>query len=475
MNKELTFEECLKKNEEIGYIEEVYRSVVYARGLPSVHLEEEVILENGIKGEVIGLTSKYVEILLFGDSSMPAGTKIARTGRSFGVNIGNDLLGKEFHGVIIDAGKQSEYVPLEKLSKGIMGRAVVDSAFETGVSLVDLVVPMAVGQRELILGDRKTGKTSFALQAAKSHILRGKKAIICSIGKRSDDVQGIRDFLTTNNLVKNVIHIVTYGSDAAGIIFRAPYVAMTIAEYYAGLGEDVLLILDDMTTHAKYYREITLEAKRFPGRNSYPGDIFFIQSRLLERGGKFTKGSITVLPIAETTAGDLSGYIQTNLMAITDGHLYFDSDLFNGSKIPAINPYLSVTRIGSQAQIPLVRDASRILLRFLIEFQRISQLSHFGAEFDIKTSEKISTGNQLFELFNQPRNLIVPINASLYILALIWSGKWKGSAISKFKLDKETIITSYLSNTKRNIVDSQIQNSKNFNELVINVTSNSII
>jgi F-type H+-transporting ATPase subunit alpha len=454
-----SFEANIKNIGEVGYVEQVFQSVVFVRGLPGARLEEEVIFETGQHGEVIALNENYAEIVLFSESSMPAGTRVSRTGQEIGINVSEEMLGTIKSDLLNDDTKQGEWRPLEHKSEGIRGRKLISDAFETGVSMVDLTVPLAIGQRELVIGDRKTGKTSFVLQALTNHVQKGNIGILVSIGKRSNDVTTTRSYLKKNNIDSKIIHFVSYGNDPAGLIYRIPYAAMAAAEYFRDKGKDVLLVLDDLTTHAKYYREISLEARRFPGRSAYPGDIFYTHARLLERAGKFENGSITLLGIGESIAGDLSGYIQTNMMAITDGHIFFDSEMYNQSRLPAINPYLSVTRVGEQAQKPLLRDASRTLSRFLIKYQRLQQLSHFGAEFDPKAQQELELGEQVFGMFKQEATEIVSAEMTLFLFACIWSGLCKGFTKERLKATFEKLKQLPLD-------QSLFDTSPNFSELV---------
>jgi F-type H+-transporting ATPase subunit alpha len=250
---------------------------------------------------------------------------------------------------------------------------------------------------------------------------------------------------------------------------------MTIAEYFRDQGKDVLIILDDLTAHAKYYREITLLARRFPGRSSYPGDIFYTHSRLMERAGNFEKGSITCLPVAESVLGDLSGYIQTNLMAMTDGHIFLDVDLFNEGRRPAVNPFLSVTRVGLQAQSPLLRDLNRQLTAFLAKVERMRQFMHFGAEVSKSVQETLQLGAKINAFFSQQQNVTIPVNVGVYVLASLWSGIWKDSSVKEVHEKTEQIIDAYMKDTGfREKVDTIIMGSPSFKALVESVTSQGV-
>ncbi|MCL5970228.1 MAG: F0F1 ATP synthase subunit alpha, partial [Patescibacteria group bacterium] len=247
--------------------------------------------------------------------------------------------------------------------------------------------------------------------------------------------------------MKNIIIVASSPEDPSSIIHLTPYTAMTIAEYFRDLGRDTLIVLDDLSTHAKFYREISLIAKRFPGRNSYPGDIFHTHSKLLERAGNFVheKGevSITCLPVVETTQGDLSGYIQTNIMSMTDGHIFFDSDLFSKGRRPAINPFLSVTRVGHQAQSQLRREINRELISFLTLFEKVQNYVHFGAELSESIKTTLSTGEQIMNLFDQPLYRTNPPNFQVFLFCTLWTGFWSQKSLSEMRQDIEKLTTAF--------------------------------
>ena len=370
------FEEFLKKTGEVGYVDEMIHSVAYISGLPEAQAYELVVFENGDFGEIISLGEHHLEVVPFSKTSFPLGSRVARTNAFLQVGASKNLLGKSIDPLgnvleYLDGDKASTqdgatYRRIDQRAPGVLERKKTDRPLETGVALVDLVIPLGKGQRQLVVGDRKTGKTNFLVQAIFNQAKQGTVCIYAAIGKKRIETKRALEVLKSKGIVDNLITVATSPADSPGLIFATPYTAMSIAEYFRDQGHDALVILDDLTAHAKYYREISLLAKRFPGRSSYPGDIFYIHSRLLERAGNFKTGSISVLAIAELIFGDLSGYIQTNLMSMTDGHIYFDTDFYNQGRRPAINPFLSVTRVGFQAQTPLVRDLSRTLSSYMV-------------------------------------------------------------------------------------------------------------
>lgn len=446
---------------EVGYVIGLYHSIVVVDGLPNAHLNEVVLFENGGIGQVFSLSADRVEVLLLKASNIVIGAALVRTGESLKIPVSEKILGKTISplGEKIDG----ETFPVERKPLGILGRKSVEKFFETGVSLVDLIVPLGKGQRELVIGDRKTGKTEFLLQSAISHARSGGIVVYAIIGQKQADILKRAEFFKERNISHQSVIVASNAEEPAGLIFQTPYAACTVSEYFADKGYDVLLILDDMTSHARYYREISLLSRRFPGKDSYPGDIFYVQAKIVERSGNFTKGSITCLPVAESVAGDLSGFIQTNLMAMTDGHLFFDSDLYNQGKRPSINPTLSVTRVGHQTQSPLMRDISRVLSNFIVSYEKMKQYKHFGAEAGELVKDVLEIGMKLDTFLNQPEFKIIPINVNIFVIGAIWANVTDN-------LDYDGIYDKYTSDTNyKKGVDELVSKSTNFDSIVRNI------
>jgi F-type H+-transporting ATPase subunit alpha len=469
------FKSYIDQTGEIGFVERVFQSIVYVKGLPGAKLQETVIFESGEIGHVIALNDEYVEVLVLTGSFIRVGTRVARTGEHFQIRLGEGLLGQSINAIgnsysgISSSKNLKDKRPVDINPPSILNRKNITHQFFTGITWIDLIIPIGQGQRELIIGDRKIGKTDFLIQVLNAAAKTGTICVYAAVAKRSMDIKDIIDYLKKEGIEKKTVVVASSASDAAGLIFLTPYTAMTIAEYFRDLGHDVLLILDDMTAHAKYYREISLLAKRFPGRSSYPGDIFYVQSRLLERAGNFVhsikkadgtierrESSITCLPVAELILGDMSGYIQTNLMAVTDGHILFDRDLYNQGRRPAINPFLSVTRVGHQTQSEILKDASSEITSFLVHYEKVKQYIHFGAELSEATRRVLALGDQVVALLQQSSEMIVPANISLILLASLWAGHWKNQ-----KTDK----------TSRQKFDAIIDKSKKFQDLVSTIRS----
>lgn len=342
------FQKYLDANGEVGFVTRVNEFIIHVEGLPGVVPEELVIFEQGGTGQVMSVSQNTVEILAFTKQPIEAGTRVARSGTFLQIPVGDALLGNiiDPFGMSVTGEavikRPTEMRQIDTSPSGITTRDLIDRGFETGVTVVDLLVPLGFGQRELIIGDRKTGKTVFLLHSVISAAKQGNICIYASIGKTQIDIKRIQEAFIEAGVMDRVIMVASNALDAPGTIFSTPYSAMTIAEFFRDHGQDTLVVLDDLSTHAKIYREISLLARRFPGRNSYPGDTFYIHSRLLERAGNFkyeggTKKAvaITCLPVVETLEGDLSGYVQTNIMSMTDGHIYFDSGLYVEGRRPA--------------------------------------------------------------------------------------------------------------------------------------------
>jgi F-type H+-transporting ATPase subunit alpha len=357
----------------------------------------------------------------------------------------------------------NKFRPVEFSPLGISFRTKISKTLETGVVLVDLLVPLGLGQRELILGDRKTGKTNFLLQTLHNQAKKGIICIYVAIGKRKTEIKKAVDFFASKGIANQIITVATSSHDSAGEIFLAPYSGMAIAEYFRDLGKDVLIIMDDMSTHARFYREISLLNKRFPGRDSYPGDIFHIHSRLLERAGNFLVNdnpvSITCLPAAESPQGDITGYIQTNLMSMTDGHIYFDAELFFKGRRPAINPFLSVTRVGHQTQSKLQKDIRQKILDLFSRYEKTVGFQRFGAELGENSRQIIALGEKIYRFLDQPLGLAVPANLQMFLLAKLWQGSIQTA-------DFETNVKHYVSDQEfARQVDAAISSCNSFSKL----------
>ncbi|HVA96347.1 MAG TPA: hypothetical protein VND99_01710 [Candidatus Acidoferrales bacterium] len=474
-----TFQQYLTTNEEIGFVEACNQSIVYASGLPNATLQEIVMFETGELGTILSLAREQVEILLFSKYSVKAGMKVTRTGIKQEIPVGFELLGKAVNpfgqplsaSVTIETPKISR--PIDISPSGINTRKRIEQSFETGVTLVDMLIPLGKGQRELVIGDRKTGKTSFLYQTMLKQASLGTICIYAGIGKKKTDIKKIEAFFHSAGIENNTVIIATSSEDPAGVTFLTPYAAMTLAEYFRDEGHDVLVVMDDLFTHAKFYREIMLIGRRFPGRNAYPADIFYTHARLLERAGNFVlpngnEHAITCLPVVESIEGDIAGFIQTNLMSMTDGHIYFDVDMFTKGNRPAINPFVSVSRVGRQTQTPLRLTLSRELTSFLSLHRRLESFSHFSAEAGSGIKRTLAVAERIFAFFTQRATEVKNLDLQIVIFCLLWTDYWQD--IQKMEKDIETISQTYKNSMEaQSLVKSLVSNAQSLNELLLAV------
>ncbi len=427
------FNEFLEKTGEYGVVRQVSHPIVFIEGLPNVKTHEVIMFEGGQKGEVFTINRGKIEARTFSHEPIKVGTKVTRTDQLLSVPVGEELLGHTISplGEPLDPTIQftlpKETRNLDAKPTGISGRQKITKQLVTGVSLIDLLIPLGRGQRELIIGDRKTGKSSLLLTTIKKQTQEGIIAIYAAIAKKKSDIKKLQVFFEEEKIMNRIVIVATSSYDSPSLIYQTPYAAMALAEYFREKGQHTLLILDDLSTHAKFYRELSLLARRFPGRDSYPGDIFFVHSKLLERAGNFkhpTAGevSITCLPVVEIVEGDLTSYVSTNVMGITDGHIYFDSNMYYKGMRPAVNIPLSVTRVGRQTLDKLNREINKELTAFLSQYDRLQNLSHFGQELTIEVKRSLARGEMLYTFFNQPYQLTIPAIVQIVILSMILQG-----------------------------------------------------
>jgi len=470
------FQQYLSATEEIGFVESSNQAIVYTNGLPSATLQEIVMFETGELGIVLSLTRDQAEILLFAKYSVKVGTRVTRTGVKQEMPVGFELLGQAVnpfgHPLTVSKTIQTPKIsrPIDSNPSGINTRKRIEQPFETGVTLVDMLIPLGKGQRELIIGDRKTGKTSFLYQTILKQATLGTICIYAGIGKKKTDIKNIEAFFHTMGIDNTTVIIASSSEDPAGIIYLTPYSAMTLAEYFRDEGHDVLVVMDDLSAHAKFYREIMLIGRRFPGRNAYPADIFYTHARLLERAGNFilpngNDHAITCLPVVESIEGDIAGFIQTNLMSMTDGHIYFDVDMFSKGNRPAINPFVSVSRVGRQTQSPLRLSLNRELISFLTLHRKLESFSHFSAEAGAGVKRTLAVAERIYSFFAQEAKEVKNLDLQIIIFCLLWSDYWQD--ITKMEKDIATITQTYKNSIEAQaLVKDLITNSDSFNTLL---------
>lgn len=413
-------------SEEIGEVIEIVGNVVMATGLSSVKMDELVKIKDSM-GIVINLNEDSVGIVLLDNAqNIEAGEKVKRTGRIADVPVGKELLGRVVDplGNPLDGGNKiitKDRYNIEREAHQIMERREVSVPLQTGLKAVDAIIPIGRGQRELILGDRQTGKTALAVDTILAQKNTGVICVYCAIGSRADSVAKVIDVLKQNDCMKNTIVVVASGESSPGLLYIAPYAATSMAEYFMEReGKDVLIIYDNLTFHAQAYRQLSLFLRRAPGREAYPGDIFYVHSRLLERSTRlreeFGGGSLTALPICETLAENISAYIPTNLISITDGQIFLTNTLFQKGIIPAINIGISVSRVGSKAQLPAYKAVAGDMKISYSQFEELEAFSKFGTQLDEDTRKTLRRGERIREILKQPQ--YKPLRASEQIVVI---------------------------------------------------------
>lgn len=415
-----------------GTVLEVGDGVARLSGLSEVMASEMVEFENGILGVALNLEEGEVGVMLLdGMGDIKEGMTAKSTGKLLSVPVGDDVVGRVLSplGEPLDgkeALKKEVYYPVEKIAPGVITRQSVNQPLQTGIKAIDALIPVGRGQRELIIGDRQTGKTAVAIDT----ILNQKgQDIICiyvAIGQKESKVARIVSELTKGGAMEYTTVVVAGASDPAALSFIAPYTGCALGEYFMDQGKDVLVIYDDLSKHAVAYRQISLILRRPPGREAYPGDVFYLHSRLLERSAKLSEeyggGSLTALPIIETQAGDVSAYIPTNVISITDGQIYLESDLFYKGIRPALNVGLSVSRVGSAAQIKAMKQVSGTLRLDLAQFRELEAFSQFGSDLDEKTRTLIERGRRATEILKQPQFAPLPVEKEVVVLYALTRG-----------------------------------------------------
>lgn len=401
---------------EEGKVISVSDGIVIATGLNNIMLNEMVEFENGSFGLALNLESDAVGIVMLGKyDDIKENSAVKRTNKLLSVGVGDEVLGRIVNplGEAIDgkgAIKYKNFAPIEKIASGVMTRQSVYQPLATGILAIDSMFPIGRGQRELIIGDRQTGKTTIAVDTIINQKGKNVKCVYVAIGQKNSSIASLALMLETYGAMKYTTIVSSTASDIPALKYIAPYAGMTIAEEWCRKGQDVLIIFDDLSKHAVSYRTLSLLLRRPPGREAYPGDIFYLHSRLLERACKLNKenggGSITALPIVETQAGDISAYIPTNVISITDGQLFMISSMFNEGQRPAIGVGLSVSRVGSAAQIKAIKQMASSLKLDLAQYEELSTFSQFGSELDESTKVILEHGKRIMALLKQAQEVL---------------------------------------------------------------------
>lgn len=403
--------EATSQENEVGYVETIGDGIATISGLDHVMYGEVVVFENGTKGMVLDITTENIGVILFDtEGTIGQGTKVSRTKKQAGMPVSSNFLGRVVDplGNPIDGLgpiEAAEMRPIEEPAPSIIDRKPVTTPMETGILSIDSMFPIGRGQRELIIGDRQTGKTSIALDTILNQKGKDCICIYVSIAQKASTVANLVNTLKKNDAMDYTVIVNSTAADSASLQYIAPYSATSLAEYFMHQGKDVLIVYDDLSKHAVAYRTISLLLGRSPGREAYPGDVFYLHSRLLERSSRLNSGgSITALPIIETQDGDVSAYIPTNVISITDGQIFLESDLFFEGQRPAVNVGLSVSRVGGAAQTKAMKKASGSLRINLAQYREMKEFTQFASDLDDATKRQLQHGQVLMELLKQPLN-----------------------------------------------------------------------
>ena len=402
----------ISKDSEVGTVVTVGDGIATIYGIDHAMYGEIVTFENGLKGMVQDIQKDEIGCILFGsDTGIKEGTKVARTKKKAGIPVGDKFIGRVINalGAPIDGAGEIEaddYRPIENEAPGIIDRKSVSVPMETGILSIDSMFPIGRGQRELIIGDRQTGKTSIATDTILNQNGNGVICIYVAIGQKASTISKVVNTFKTSGAMDHTIVLASTASDCAPLQYIAPYAGTALAEYFMYKGKDVLIVYDDLSKHAVAYRALSLLLGRSPGREAYPGDVFYLHSRLLERSSRLSEekggGSITALPIIETQAGDVSAYIPTNVISITDGQIFLESSLFFSGMRPAVNVGLSVSRVGGDAQTKAMKKAAGSLRIDLAQYREMEVFTQFSSDLDDATKEQMEYGSGLMELLKQP-------------------------------------------------------------------------
>lgn len=433
-----------------GTVLEVGDGIARIYGLSSVMSNELLEFPNGVMGMALNLEEHNVGAVILGNASLiKEGDEVKATGRVVSVPSGEGMLGRVVNalGEAIDGKgeiRPSKYMPVERKASGIISRQPVVEPLQTGLKSIDGMVPIGRGQRELIIGDRQTGKTAIALDAIINQKGNGVKCIYVAIGQKRSTVAQIFQKLENAGAMEYTIIVAATASEAAPLQYLAPYSGVAMGEYFMDKGEHVLIIYDDLSKHAVAYREMSLLLRRPPGREAYPGDVFYLHSRLLERAAKLSPelggGSITALPIIETQAGDVSAYIPTNVISITDGQIFLETQLFNSGFRPAINAGISVSRVGGAAQIKAMKQvASKVKLE-LAQYNELLTFAQFGSDLDKATKAQLDRGNRIMEILKQAQYHPYPLEEQVVSFFGVTNGYLDSIPVEKVKVFEEELL-----------------------------------
>ncbi len=460
---------------DVGTVLEVGDGIARVHGLENCMAGELIEFPGEIFGMALNLEEDNIGCVLLGsDKTIKEGDTVKRTGRIVEVPVGEDIIGRVVNalGQPIDGKgpiKSDKFRPVERIAPGVIERESVNEPLQTGIKAIDAMFPIGKGQRELIIGDRQTGKTAIAIDTI---INQKEEDVICiyvAIGQKRSTVAQIVNVLERHNAMDYTIVVSSTASELAPLQYLAPYAGTAIGEEFMESGKDVLIIYDDLSKHAVAYRAMSLLLRRPPGREAFPGDVFYLHSRLLERSAKLSKenggGSMTALPIVETQAGDISAYIPTNVISITDGQIFLETDLFFAGQRPAINTGLSVSRVGGAAQIPGIKKVSSRLKLELAQYRELESFSQFGSDLEEETRRKLEQGARTMEILKQPQYSPVPVEKQIVLLYIVGKGHLIEIPLEEIKRFEQEFLM-FIDNNHPDILTT-IKNSKQINEEIM--------
>lgn len=438
---------------EVGYVAEVGDGIARVSGLENVQYNELVQFENGVAGIAFNLEKGNVGVIIMGAyDDIQEGNAVTALGRIASVPVGMGLVGRVVNalGQPLDGRgpvQFEEYYNVERIAPGVMERRSVDRPVQTGILAIDTMIPIGRGQRELIIGDRQTGKTAVSLDAIVNQKGQDMYCIYVAVGKRRGEVARIRETLEREGAMDYTTLVVASASDAAALQYLAPFSGCAIGEWFMENGKDALVIYDDLSKHANAYRQVSLLMRRPPGREAYPGDVFYLHSRLLERAAQLSDerggGSLTALPVIETLLGDVSAFVPTNVISITDGQIYLEAELFNSGLRPALNTGISVSRVGSSAQTRSMKDVAGGLKLQMAQFRDLAAFAQFGSNLDKSTQRQLDRGLRLNELFKQGQYQTLSLEEQVAITYAGTSGLLDEIAVERMTDWKEQFLRSF--------------------------------
>ncbi len=478
LRKEIENFKATLETEKVGNVMEVFDGIAKVSGLSDLKSSEMVSFPNGEVGVALNLEEDAVGVIILGDySKIKEGDIVKATGRILEVPVSDNIMGRVVNaiGEPIDGKgviKSDKTYPIEKVAPGVVTRQSVDQPVATGIKAIDAIIPVGRGQRELIIGDRQTGKTALVIDAILNQKGQNMICVYVSIGQKDSKLRKLQARLEEGGAMEYSVIVSAGASESAALSYIAPYTGVSIAEYFMDQGKDVLIIYDDLSKHAVAYREISLLLRRPPGREAYPGDVFYLHSRLLERAcrrnEKYGGGSITAFPIIETQAGDISAYIPTNVISITDGQIFLETDLFYKGIRPAVNVGSSVSRVGSSAQIKAMKKVAGTLKLDLAQFRELEAFAQFGSDLDEATKNSLERGKRAVEILKQPQYSPVKTEHQVAVLYALTRGLMDDVPVDRIKEFEKGLIEYSERNAKvfyKEVTQSKMWTDKGEEEL----------